>query len=388
MPELKKITSNIQYIPPRLTEGKEWYISYYVIYPATGKLRRIKIKLNRIRGITKRREFAKSIMQDLSNKLASGWNPFIEAEAPKAFHKIFDVFDTYLKVREKESEYHSYRCYKSYIKWLKAYLLKNGYTEDMFVAKFDKIIASNIMLSIKQNQKYSFRTYNNYLQFFTTLFNWMIEFNYISLNPFNHIKKIPKKMIKKIRRTLSDHQRKMLKDFLLSKGNNNYLAMCMLCYYCFLRPNEISLLRVGDVDIKNQLVLISENISKNDNYSVRTIPDVMIDYMRKLDLNHPADYYLFSMDEHNKFVPGKKRAEGREIARYWSDVVRVSLNWPKYLQFYSLKDTGITNMLADGVAPNFVQGQADHSNLKVTSIYAVSRNNKAQEQIQKKVSEF
>jgi integrase len=388
MSELKKITSHIEYIPPRLTEGKEWYISYYVIYPATGKLRRIKIKLNRFRGITKRREFAKSIMQNLSNKLASGWNPFIEAEAPKAFHKIFDVFETYLRVQEKESEYHSYRCYKSYIKFLKSYLLKNGHTSDMFVSRFDKIIASTIMLKIKQNPKYSFRTYNNYLQFFTTLFNWMIQFNYISINPFEHIKKIPKKLIHKTRECLNEYQRQQLKEFLVSEGNNNYLVMCLLCYYCFIRPNEISLLRVRDIDINNQLVLVSEKIAKNDKGSYRTIPDVMMEYVRELDLNQPPNYYLFSMDEHYKFIPGERRAEGREIARYWSDVIRVQLKWPKQLQFYSLKDTGITNMLADGVAPNFVQGQADHSNLKVTSIYAVSRNEKAQEQIQTKVSAF
>ena len=40
---------------------------------------------------------------------------------------------------------------------------------------------------------------------------------------------------------------------------------------------------------------------------------------------------------------------------------------------YSLKDSGITDMLAAGVSPAFVQGQADHSDLSITSVYAHTR---------------
>lgn len=384
----KKITSLLQYIPPRLTEGVEWYVSYYAIYPATGKLRRVKIKINRIKSVAQRRAMAKKLINDITQKLVSGWNPFIEAEAPKSFHLIFNVFDTYLKIQSKESEEHSFRCYKSYIKYLKEYLIRNNYSKEMYVAQFDKNLASNIMLEIKESSKYSFRTYNNYLQFFTTLFNWMLQFNYITQNPFAFLKKIPKKLIKKKRVAMTEENRTQLRDLLVSEDNNNYFVMCLLCYYCFLRPNEISLLKVGDIDINKQVVYVSKEIAKNDTDSVRTIPNAMIDYVRKLDLNKPKNYYLFSMDVHQKFVPGIKRAEGREIARYWSDVVRVKLNWPMELQFYSLKDSGITNMLDDGIAPNFVQGQADHSSLTITSIYAVKRNAVAQEEIKTKSKEF
>ena len=40
---------------------------------------------------------------------------------------------------------------------------------------------------------------------------------------------------------------------------------------------------------------------------------------------------------------------------------------------YSLKDLGITDMLAAGVSPAFVQGQADHSDLSITAVYAHTR---------------
>jgi len=387
MPENKPNTNFLKFLPAKLTEGNEWYISYYAIYPPTGKLRRVRIKLNRIKSIGKRRMYARYLINDIDTKLVQGWNPFIEQEAPKAFHLLFSVLDTYLRVQEKESEEHSYRCYKSYVKHLKEYLIRRK-VERLYVSQFDKIAASNLMLEIKQNSKYSFRTYNNYLQFYTGLFNWMLQFNYISVNPFDSIKKIPKKLITKKRRCLTAEERKKLKEFLINEDNNNYLVMCLLCYYCFLRPNEISLLKVRDIDVEKQLIYVSKEIAKNDNDSVRTIPNAMMEFVKKMNLNYPGDFYLFSFDQHNKFIPGRKRAEGRDIARYWSDVIRVRLKFPMELQFYSLKDTGITNMLSDGVAPNFVQGQADHSNLKMTSIYAAKRNSNAQQQIQERASSF
>ncbi len=387
MSENQQNGSLLKYLPPTLTEGKEWYISYYAFYPITGKMKRVRIKLNRIKSIGTRRVFAKRLINDINYKLMNGWNPFIEKETTKSFRELFSALDTYLNVRAKEAEANSYRGYKSYVKFLKDYIVKNNYSPKIYVNQFDISIASKIMLQIKQDPKYCFRTYNNYLQAFTAIFNWMCEFGYISDNPFDKIKKIPKKLIKKKRRALTELERTRLKD-LLTIENNNYFVMCLLCYYCFLRPKEISLLRVKDIDIENQLIYISEEIAKNDHSSTRTIPDVMIDYIKNLDFNCPRDYYLFSFDKGSKFVPGTKIAEGREIARYWSDFVRPRLKWPMELQFYSLKDTGITNMLADGVAANFVQGQADHSSLLMTSIYAEKKTAKSQEQIRKNSAEF
>ena len=48
---------------------------------------------------------------------------------------------------------------------------------------------------------------------------------------------------------------------------------------------------------------------------------------------------------------------------------RMACDFPMELQFYSLKDTGITNMLVDGVPINLVQQQADHSSVAMTAVY-------------------
>ena len=51
------------------------------------------------------------------------------------------------------------------------------------------------------------------------------------------------------------------------------------------------------------------------------------------------------------------------------------------IQFYSLKDTGITNMTSLGIPLNFVKQQADHSSLAMTAIYMGNTTAKATQEL-------
>ena len=58
-------------------------------------------------------------------------------------------------------------------------------------------------------------------------------------------------------------------------------------------------------------------------------------------------------------------------------------SFPMEVQFYSLKDSGMTNMADSGVPITFVKQQADHSSLAVTSIYLSQNKAKANEELKK-----
>ena len=77
----------IEYIPPKLTQGKIWYISYSCRHPLTGKMKRVRIKLNRIISINERKRIARELIASLDLKLKMGWNPFVEAAAPNGYEK-------------------------------------------------------------------------------------------------------------------------------------------------------------------------------------------------------------------------------------------------------------------------------------------------------------
>lgn len=172
----------------------------------------------------------------------------------------------------------------------------------MYACSFTHALALDFMGDVEADVKLSYRTYNNYLRFYRSMFNWMKDKGYISDNPFNGIKRKPKKLIRKTRRTLTDEELSLLFGY-LDSANRPYLAICLLCYCCLMRPKEIALLRCRDIDLGTQTVHVRGEIAKNDNDSYRTIPDEMMPYMRELDLSHP-EWFLFGEHKQYDFSPG------------------------------------------------------------------------------------
>lgn len=365
-----KPTPFVDYVPARLSEGKEWVVVWYVKDPVTNKMVRYRKKFNRIKQQTKRRASARAFINTINERLALGWNPAVTSIAPRATTKLFDALDLFLKVKTKESEENSMRSYRSYISMFKTWLKDKDISEDAYVCAITYEVAMELMDDVDSRKDISPRTYNNYLMFFRLLFNWMIDHDFISDNPFDRIKRKPKKLTKKKRRILTDHELNMLFEY-LGKNNPNYLCMSLLCYCCFLRPKEIVSLKCNDIDLIKQVVHIRSEIAKNDNDSFRTIPDVIVPILRNLELSN-GRLYLFSgsgSDTPYEFSPGRTQVCSRKIAKYWDTYVRPACGFNQDLQFYSLKDSGVTKMLTEKIPINLVQKQADHSSVAMTAIY-------------------
>lgn len=79
-----KPTPLVDYKKCVLYEGIDWGICYHVTDPETGKLKRMRIKMNRIKSIRERRRTAREIMAAIDQKLVLGWNPLTEKRAPMA----------------------------------------------------------------------------------------------------------------------------------------------------------------------------------------------------------------------------------------------------------------------------------------------------------------
>ncbi|MGM9763376.1 MAG: tyrosine-type recombinase/integrase [Candidatus Cryptobacteroides sp.] len=366
----------LDYIPAKLSQGIDWYVYFYVTDPVTQTMRRVRIKINRIKNKKERLKVARQMIVALNERLALGWNPFIEKSAPKSGTNIYDAMDAFITAKSKSAEANSMRSYKSFIKTFRSWMASKGADGSKFpVMSFTHQTALQLMKDVDEDDRISAQTYNNYLRFFTLLFNWFLEKGYVAENPFAGIKRKDRRKIKKKRRIMSDEELARLTGF-LKENNPCYLAMCLMCYCCFMRPKEIALLRCEDIDLDNQTIHIRAEIAKNDNDSYRTIPDDMLPFLRGLDLS-VAKNFVFS-DSHT-FVSGKKKVLTQAIARYWNDVIRPECGFPMELQFYSLKDTGITNMLGSGVPVSFVKQQADHGSLAMTSIYLGNLKGKANE---------
>lgn len=381
-----QISSFIDYIPAQLHEGKVWYIDYYVKDPAKpDEFKRRQIKCNRIKSITERRRFGRRLVDEINNKLRNGWNPLLEQEAPKSFHRLSEALSTFLNtcdlaLKTGELRPDTVRSYRSYITMLKEWLDMRELSKILLI-NFGKTQAKEFM-SYVYNKGVRPSTYNNYLVNLRRIFNWLKENDYIKVSPFDEIQK--KKQGHKIRIQYIDPEIRSIIATYLADNNYRLMVCCLMAFHCLIRPKEITYIKVGDIDLDNQQIIITRDVAKNKQVRYATIPDSMIKYLRDLDLHreNPNDF-MFSIN----LRPGKERLDSRMISRYW-DRLRNNLKLPKEYQFYSLRDSGIIQKIKDGIPVDEVMYQADHHSLETTNVYVRIANPKVFKEVKTKASAF
>jgi len=210
-------------------------------------------------------------------------------------------------------------------------------------------------------------TQNNYIKFLRTLFNWFIEQKYTDQNPFKKIKH--KKQDPKFRNTIPRNVKTQIKEY-LQKNDNNFYIFCQFTYKLLLRPAETFRLKIYDIDFNEKLIMLPASSAKDhDNRTIYLTEDIW-EFVQKLE-NYPKDLYIFS----DFYKPGTKLKTSRDSGRTWSQL-RDKLKFSDSYTFYSLKDTGITELLNAGVPATIVQQMAGHSSLEMTEKYAHQLNAK------------
>ena len=74
-------TPFIDFRPAKVRKNKETYILYYVLDPASDKLKRMRIRCNRVKRPRERLKYANLICAEINRRLYNGWNPLIGEES-------------------------------------------------------------------------------------------------------------------------------------------------------------------------------------------------------------------------------------------------------------------------------------------------------------------
>jgi site-specific recombinase XerD len=351
----------VNFRPAEVHSGKEIYIAFYALNPLTNKLQRVKYKQNHLaKSKSLRLKFARLICLEINNKLQNGWNPFVETMNYKTYRKLIDAITSFINIKKKELRPDSLRTYTSNANKLIEWLRKNNY-QNISCEAFNKKHANELMFVISEDERISNKTYNNNLLFYRCLFNFFIDKEYIKENPFERFKN--KRINEKTRITIPQDVRHKILQYFVNSSIPEYLHICQLCYKCLIRPKEILQLIVGDINFEDNIITIPAAVAKNHKERMIAVPPEIMQYFSTLK-HYNKDYNIFSTD----YKPGKKLLTTRDTGRTWSKM-REALKLPVEYQFYSLKDTGITELLEAGVPAKFVKELADHSSLAMTEKY-------------------
>lgn len=155
------------------------------------------------------------------------------------------------------------------------------------------------------------RTHNNYRTWLRSFIIWMRRQHLIEVDPMDGVppmreqgkirQPLPKVMLWQIREHLAAHDR-------------HFLLAVMMEYYCFIRPEELSQLQVGDIDVKRHAIHVRASISKNGKAEMVGLNNGIVSLMRELGtLRAPKDWYIFS-SQISFFISALKGAKSAGMA--------------------------------------------------------------------------
>ncbi len=379
----------LSYKPPRLVTGKScWYVSFYAFDPVLDRLREKRIKLNHINPVSVRRMYANELIKRLNEKLIGAWSPWIESENSNAYKYFSEVCERFRQLLSRqlnsgEIRPESFSSYTSYLKNIEAYNEEKGGIR--YIYQFDQAYLMRFLDHIYIDRQNTAQTRNNYLGFLRLFSGYLVEHQYVKSKPTDGITRIGRKNMQKKQRTV------IPEAVLLSIGNylrnkNVYMLLaCQVLYGCMIRPKEMARLKIRDINLKKSTILVDAEVSKNRNSAVVTIPDYLKELFLELDIDkYPCDYFLFS----EGCKPGAKFREEKQFRDYWNNHVKKDLELPDAYKFYSLKDTGITDLFRNGIDSLSIRDQARHYNISITDTYTPHDIQEANEKIKSNTKKF
>ena len=368
MKNITKKSSNklifVDYRPAELKINKAWYIEYYVKSPSTDKLVRFRNRVPQIKTKRARELYAKKMIEAINIKLYNGWSPWYE-NPNNNYKLISDAFELYINKLKKEmsdgiKRPDTLRAYTSFVSNVQRYIDEKQLAIK-YLVEIDFRFVSGFLDYIYYEKNNSPATYNNYLAYFKAFLEWAKAKDYIKQNATDNIKNKPK--IQKKREPLTQEVKACIKE--LKNTDFHFFVACMLTYFCLIRRTELTKLKVTDIRLIESSIILDGSITKNRKTDSVTIPDVFLPILAQhLQYAKNSDY-LFSTDN---FKPGRKQLTPKKISDTWAKY-RNLYGFDSKFQFYSLKDTGIMDLLNSGVPSIKVRDQARHYDIKQTESY-------------------
>lgn len=355
-------TPFIDFRPAQVMRNKEVYVCYYVLDPANEKLKRMRIRCNRIKNNRERARYATLLCAEINRKLYSGWNPLTGGDTlARKRPTVVEAATDYVRRKEKDLRRDSLRSYRSKLSFFIRWCERAGIS-DWLCGRFTSAHAAGFLDNYGGHGRSSY-AFNSMLQYLKGMFRSFVCDGYASKNPFAAFK--GKRREEKRRVTIPKQDRRRILNYFLRRNMPEYVAMIRLCFKYLVRPKEILMLRIGNIDFDGGLLRIPPEVSKNHNERTIALGHDVMKYFRELrQRDCTPDSYLFSTD----FKPGTRLYTTKNLFVVWQRM-RENLSMPENYHFYSLKDTGITEMLESGMPPKFVKDLAGHQSLAMTERY-------------------
>lgn len=333
----------------------------------TDKMVRQRVRCNRLVKTIKAKRSKKiacqHIADNINKQLEHGWSPLYQSEDARLYTPISTLLDKYIAAREAEgarsTSMDSYRCAaRKFKKWCE------DNCQNLYSGTFKMQHAVMYLDYLKEEKNMSNRSYNNTIKVLRAMFSWAKAHCYCKENAFENCKNLKNE---KKRRILIDPRSRELISEWCDNNSPQFGLVVRLVYSSAVRPREITGIQIKHIDLERHIVVIPEENAKNGKLRCATLSPALVEMIEKLDIGSiDKEWYLFGTGKGS--YPGPEPVSQSRFRKRW-DKIRKDLNLPSEMQLYSLRDTGIVDLLHSGVDQLSVQKHADHSSHSVQSIY-------------------
>jgi len=323
-----------------IVKGARWYVEYYVQRTADVKERkRCYGQINRVKRLSDREQRAVELIRRLDSEVE-------HSEKESGSQTVNGVLTAFKNTFKKKT----FSTYKTKVKYFELWL--NGRDARLLTVKE----ANEFLLFIKAKGLHD----TSVLAYKMTL-STLYEKMGVAVNPFKEAIKFKKRSTSLL--YFSNQQINSLKKH-FSKGDPQIWVSIQLEFYCFIRPGEIRLLEIPDIDISERWILVREEISKNGKSQKVRIPESFLAYLKKyIKQRGNKNGYVISKDP-GGLVP----VSTKYLNNNHAEGLRACGIKGRYA-FYSWKHTGAVKAVKAGINLKDLQLQLRHHSLDQVNEY-------------------
>lgn len=216
----------------------------------------------------------------------------------------------------------------------------------------------NEYLLYLQKSGLSNNTVAKYRNLLHTLYKKAISLGYTNKNP---VTRVPQ--IKRNYRSLNFFSDTQIQKFREADISCQLWLAIQFLFYCFIRPGEMRLLKISDINFEYSFIEVRGEISKNGKTEKVALPHFFKEQILNLQA-YPNNYYILSKKDTPGTIPVSTKWINDEHRK-----VLAKLKITGRYAFYSWKHTGVVKAVKAGINIKDLQLQLRHHSLDMVNEY-------------------
>lgn len=292
----------------------------------------------------------------------------LSAEQLLKLTPVADALDKFVNDKKDNiKNVNTLSTYTGVVKWLKKYFEQQGLSHIPINEVSRLQIAGALNMAKKEGNRgkpWGPTTYNNNIDFANTVFNWLVDNDYMDKNPGKQIKKVREKKTK--HKWYDRDIFRKVQNALLDAGEIPVYRAMGFTYFIWIRSqSELLQLKFADIDRTLKRVRFSEELSKNDTEQYRDYDPEFDEFLDEMEFDkYPKNWYIFGKNGE----PSPIRSGKNYLANHYRPI-REALELSDKYTIYSMKHTGIIHAMMKGMDGYAITYKARHETIKTTDDY-------------------